>query len=256
MKALYDLIVQKKAQGKKSLAVLIDPDKTEKLSSLLTYAKTSPPDFFFIGGSLLSDGNLENCISKIRATTKTPVLLFPGNEMQISSSADALLLLSVISGRNPELLIGRHVAAAGMIRASKLEVIPTGYILVESGAPTAVSYMSNTQPIPRTKNSIAAITALAGEQLGMKMIYLEAGSGATLPVTAEMISAVKSYISIPLITGGGLKSAEEILERFAAGADVVVAGNILEEKPELLQMFAETTNSFQSGKKNSGGQTS
>jgi putative glycerol-1-phosphate prenyltransferase len=244
MRALYDLIVRKKSQGKKSLAVLIDPDKTEKLPALLAHAKTSPPDFFFIGGSLLSENNLDNCIAQIRAATKIPVLLFPGNEMQISAAADALLLLSVISGRNPELLIGRHVAAAGMIRASKLEIIPTGYILVESGAPTAVSYMSNTQPIPRAKSSIAAITALAGEQLGMKMIYLEAGSGATLPVTTDMIAVVKNTISIPLITGGGLKTAEEIAERFAAGADVVVAGNILEENPGLLQAFSETTNSF------------
>lgn len=244
MKALYNLLVHKKLQGKKSLAVLIDPDKTEKLSALLNFAKTFPPDFFFIGGSLLSDGNLESCIGKIRTACNVPVLLFPGNEMQISASADALLLLSVISGRNPELLIGRHVAAAGMIRASKLEIIPTGYILIESGAPTAVSYMSNTQPIPRTKDSIAALTALAGEQLGMKMIYLEAGSGANLPVPVAMISAVKNYISVPLITGGGLKTADEIAERFTAGADVIVAGNILEENPGLLQQFVETANSF------------
>lgn len=244
MRAILDLIIQKKMQGKKSLAVLIDPDKTQNLSSLLAYAKTYPPDYFFIGGSLLSDGNLENCIAKIREATKIPVLLFPGNEMQISASADGMLLLSVISGRNPELLIGRHVAAAGMIRASKLEVIPTGYILVESGAPTAVSYMSNTQPIPRTKNSIAALTALAGEQLGMKVIYLEAGSGANLPVPTEMISAVKNYISIPLISGGGLKTAEEIAARCAAGADVIVVGNILEDDPGLLQKFCETVHSF------------
>lgn len=244
MKALHNLILHKKAQGKKSLAVLIDPDKTENLSALLANAKASPPDFFFIGGSLLSEGNLENCIAKIREATKVPVLLFPGNEMQISSSADALLLLSVISGRNPELLIGRHVAAAGMIRASKLEIIPTGYMLIESGAPTAVSYMSNTQPIPRTKSSIAALTALAGEQLGMKMIYLEAGSGANLPVPVDMIAAVKKYISIPLITGGGLKTPEEIAGRCSAGADVIVAGNILEEDPGLLQKFCETVHSF------------
>lgn len=244
MKALFDLMIQKKAQGKKSLAVLIDPDKTEKLPALLAIAKTAPPDFFFVGGSLLGDGNLENCIATIREATTVPVLLFPGNEMQISAAADALLLLSVISGRNPELLIGRHVAAAGMIRASKLEIIPTGYVLIESGAPTAVSYMSNTQPIPRTKNSIAALTALAGEQLGMKMIYLEAGSGALLPVPVEMIAAVRNSISIPLITGGGLRTAEEIAARCAAGADVIVAGNILEEDPGLLQKFRETVLSF------------
>ncbi|CAN5769943.1 geranylgeranylglyceryl/heptaprenylglyceryl phosphate synthase [soil metagenome] len=244
MKALYDLLVQKKVQGKKSLAVLVDPDKTEKLSTLLNFAITSPPDFFFIGGSLLCDGNLEGCITEIRNACNVPILLFPGNEMQISSSADALLLLSVISGRNPELLIGRHVASAGILRASRLELISTGYILVESGAPTAVSYMSNTQPIPRTKSSIAALTALAGEQLGMKLIYLEAGSGAALPVPVEMIAAVKNYISVPLITGGGLKTADEIEARFRAGADVIVAGNVLEENPALLQQFVETANTF------------
>ncbi|MDQ3108641.1 MAG: geranylgeranylglyceryl/heptaprenylglyceryl phosphate synthase [Bacteroidota bacterium] len=244
MKALYDLIVGKKKQGKKSLAVLIDPDKTEKLSTLLDHAKNFPPDFFFVGGSLLHEASLENCIAEIRAKTKIPILLFPGNEMQISNAADGILLLSVISGRNPELLIGRHVAAAGILRASNLEIIPTGYMLIESGGPTAVSYMSNTQPIPRDKKSIAVLTAMAGEQLGMKLIYLEAGSGAQLPVPVSVVSSVTKNISIPVITGGGLKTTEEITERCAAGADVIVIGNILEEKPELLKTFCETIHTF------------
>ncbi|HET6991204.1 MAG TPA: phosphoglycerol geranylgeranyltransferase, partial [Bacteroidia bacterium] len=213
MKAIYDLLLQRQSQGKKSLAVLIDPDKTEKLSELLSIAEKFPPDFFLIGGSLLSEGKIENCIRKIRSSSIAPVILFPGNEMQINDSADAILLLSVISGRNPELLIGRHVVSAALLRASELEIISTGYILVESGAPTAVSYISNTQPIPRDKNSIASLTAMAGEQLGMKLIYLEAGSGAQLPVPVAMIDNVRKNTSIPILTGGGLKTKEEITER-------------------------------------------
>ncbi len=244
MKIIYDLLLQRNAQGKKSLAVLIDPDKTEKLSELISQAKKSPPDFFFIGGSLLSEGKLESCIQHIRAACSVPIILFPGNEMQVTATADALLLLSVISGRNPELLIGRHVAAAGIIQSSGLEIISTGYILVESGAPTAVSYISNTQPIPRDKKSIAAMTAMAGEQLGMKLIYLEAGSGAMLPVPIEMIEAVRKNITVPIITGGGLKTSAEIKERCEAGADIIVIGNILEENPELLKEFSEAIHTF------------
>ncbi|MCX6311779.1 MAG: geranylgeranylglyceryl/heptaprenylglyceryl phosphate synthase [Bacteroidetes bacterium] len=244
MKAIYDLLLQQRAQGKKSLAVLIDPDKIEKLSELLSQAKLFPPDFFFVGGSLLSEGKLEKCIQQIRAYSSLPIILFPGNEMQISSTADALLLLSVISGRNPELLIGRHVAAAGIIHKSGLEIISTGYLLIESGAPTAVSYISNTQPIPRDKKSIAALTALAGEQLGMKLIYLEAGSGAMFPVPVEMIETVRKNITIPIITGGGIKTKSEIIERCRAGADVIVIGNVLEENPGLLKEFSGALNSL------------
>jgi phosphoglycerol geranylgeranyltransferase len=238
MKAIYDLLLQRKLQGKKSLAVLIDPDKTGLLSELLSVAEKYSPDFFLIGGSLLSEGKIENCIRSIRAASTAPVVLFPGNEMQVSPSADAILLLSVISGRNPDLLIGRHVAAAGIIRSSGLEIISTGYVLIDSGAPTAVSYMSNTQPIPRDKNSIAAMTAMAGEQLGMKLIYLEAGSGAQLPVPVSMIETVRKNISVPLICGGGLTTMNEIIERFQAGADVIVVGNVLEKNPGLLQEFS------------------
>jgi phosphoglycerol geranylgeranyltransferase len=244
MKAIYEEILQRCKSGKKSLAVLVDPDKTENLAALLEQSASSPPDYFFVGGSLLDSGNLDKCIAIIRSGSKIPILLFPGSEMQISSSADALLLLSVISGRNPELLIGRHVAAAGMIRASGLEIIPTGYILVESGSQTTVSYISNTQPVPRKKNTIAAVTALAGEQLGLKIIYLEAGSGAELPVPVEMIAAVKKTIRIPLIAGGGLKTKADISARLEAGADLVVVGNILEHNPNLLPGFADAVHAF------------
>ena len=237
MNTVYDMLLQRRAQGKKSLAVLIDPDKTGHLDELLLQAKNSPPDFFFVGGSLLSEGNLVQCIHRLKSIPGIPVVLFPGNAMQICADADALLLLSVISGRNPDLLIGRHVLAAPLLKQSGLELIPTGYILVESGAATTVSYITNTQPVPRDKNPIAACTAMAGEQLGLKLIYLEAGSGAQQPVPVPMVDAVRRSIDVPLIVGGGLRTAAEISERFNAGADLIVTGNILEQSPGLLPGF-------------------
>ena len=244
MKKLYDKLLLWKSQGKKSLAVLVDPDKTKKLPELLQWAKISPPDFFLVGGSFLNNGNLEACIAEIRSSSEIPIILFPGNAMQISKTADALLLLSVISGRNPELLIGAHVSAATTIRESKLEIISTGYILIESGARTAVNIATNTEPIPRSEISLAISTAMAGEQLGMKLIYLEAGSGAQLPVPNEMVKAIREKISTPLIVGGGLKSKTQITERCAAGADMIVIGNILEETPGLLPEFSEAVHLF------------
>ncbi len=244
MKNVYEQLVQRRSQGRKSLAVLVDPDKTAKLPRLLELAKISPPDFFFIGGSLLNGGSLESCIAMVRAASDVPVVLFPGSVMQVAPAADAILLLSVLSGRNAELLIGRHVVAAPMLKKSGLEIISTGYLLVDSGASTTVSYITNTFPIPRDKNAIAVCTALAGEQLGMKLIYLEAGSGAKLPVPPEMVAAVREAISVPLITGGGLRTPEEMAGRCRAGADVIVAGNVLEENPELLPSFCETVHSF------------
>jgi putative glycerol-1-phosphate prenyltransferase len=237
MNTVYNILLQRRAQGKKSLAVLVDPDKTAHLAELLHHAKNSPPDFFFVGGSLLSEGNLAPCIRQLKSIPGVPVVLFPGSAMQVCADADALLLLSVISGRNPDLLIGRHVLAAPMLKQSGLELIPTGYILVESGAATTVSYITNTQPVPRDKNPIAACTAMAGEQLGLKLIYLEAGSGAQQPVPVSMVEAVRRSVSVPVITGGGLRTAAEIGERFDAGADLIVTGNILEQSPGLLPEF-------------------
>ena len=244
MKSIYDLILQRKVQGKKSLAVLIDPDKIEKLAELLAMAKLNPPHFFFIGGSLLAKDTIGNCIDLIRNATNVPIVIFPGNEMQVNSNADALLLLSVISGRNADLLIGKQVAAAGLVQASGLEIISTGYILIESGQATAVSYISNTQPIPRTNSMIAAMTALAGEQLGLKVIYLEAGSGAQLTVPIAVIEAVQNTITIPIFVGGGIKTTKEVVERCNAGADVIVVGNILEHHPNMLQEFSMTINAI------------
>jgi phosphoglycerol geranylgeranyltransferase len=243
-KNLYDGLVRSSASKEKRIAVLIDPDHTSHLDEILNESKVNPPDYFFVGGSLLQNGQTESCISALRSKTEIPVILFPGHAMQISSKADAILLLSVISGRNPDLLIGRHVMAAPQLKASGLEIIPTGYLLIESGTTTSAEYMSNTFPIPSDKHGIAACTAMAGEQLGLKLIYLEAGSGAAKSVPVTMIRSVKTSISVPLIIGGGLRSGEDIAERCEAGADLIVVGNVLEQNPGLLGSFVQTIRTF------------
>lgn len=240
MSLVYAYLTRKKELGKKSLAVLVDPDKTDHLGKLLRLAEKSAPDFFFVGGSELQNGSPGECIAQIRKYSNVPIVLFPGNTSQVSPDADALLLLSLISGRNPDLLIGKHVQAASALKKSKLELLPTGYMLIESGNRTTVERVSGTVPIPRDNFTLAADTALAGEQLGLKLIYLEAGSGAQMPVPAEMVLAVREVLSVPLITGGGLRKPEDIAARCAAGADLIVTGNVLEQEPELLPSFVQT----------------
>ncbi len=222
--------------NKKQIAVLIDPDKTDakKLQKLIAAANKANIDFFLVGGSLLLNNNLEETVVFIKKNTKKKVYLFPGNPAQICNKADGILLLSLISGRNADLLIGNHVQAAPLLKQSKLHIISTGYMLIESGSPTTVSYISNTQPIPANKPEIAACTALAGEQLGLKTIYLEAGSGAQNVVSKETIKAVKKIISIPLIVGGGIRSATQIETAFNAGADIVVIGTAIENDVNFL----------------------
>ena len=221
---------------KKQIAVLIDPDKTDakRLKKTVEAAEKAGVDFYLVGGSLLVKNNLEETISVIKKNTKKKVFLFPGNPAQISDKADGILLLSLISGRNADLLIGQHVQAASVLKSSKLEIIPTGYILVDGGTATTVSYISNTTPIPANKPGIAACTAIAGELLGLKIIYLEAGSGAKDVVPEEMIAMVKENISVPLIVGGGIKNAEQIKNAFAAGADIIVIGTAIEEDMNFL----------------------
>lgn len=238
---VYDTILAAKGAKKALFAVLVDPGKTDvsKLNRLLKAIEKRPVDFIFIGGSLASAHQLDQCIQALKDYQAAPIVIFPGNEVQIHPQADALLLLSLISGRNPDLLIGKHVNAAMQLKKSKLEVIPTGYMLVESGKLTSVAYMSHTLPIPREKSDIACATALAGELLGMKLIYLEAGSGAENPVPTEMIQAVKSTIHIPLIVGGGIDTVEKYEKALSAGADLIVVGNVLEKKPELLIEFGK-----------------
>lgn len=226
----------------KSLAVLVDPDKIEKVELLLTQCKTEPPDLFLVGSSFKGDELVADCISKIKSQLDVPVILFPGNMNQIAANADGILLLSVISSRNADLLIGRHVEAALKVKQSGLEIIPTGYILVESGRLTSVHYISQSMPVPNTKPELAAATALAGEQLGLQAIYLEAGSGAEQIVPAKMISAVKQSISGLLFTGGGITSPAQLDECYNAGTDIAVIGNKFETNPELFSQFAAIRN--------------
>ena len=235
---IYASILQNIANGKKMLAVLIDPDKctNEHLQTLLPLLKEHTPNFIFVGGSQLKI-SFSNLIEIFKKEINIPVVLFPGDVTQFSPNADALLFISLISGRNAEYLISQHVNAAIPIKKSGLEVIPTGYILIDGAKKSAVEYISNTQPIPRDKNDIALATALAGELLGMKTIYLEAGSGANMPVPLEMIQHVKSQISVPLIVGGGIKNNAQLQAAYRAGADLVVIGNVLETEPEKIEEF-------------------
>ncbi|MFM7021534.1 MAG: geranylgeranylglyceryl/heptaprenylglyceryl phosphate synthase [Flavobacteriales bacterium] len=237
---IYQHIVNRSAEGKKQFAILIDPDKETEASllSLCSQATEHAVDYFFVGGSLLTQDCLEECISTLKKNSKIPVVLFPGSVLQINHKADAILFLSLISGRNPDLLIGKHVVSAPMLKQSKLEVVPTGYILIDGGRPTSVSYMSNTTPIPSNKKDIAVCTAMAGEMLGLKLIFMDAGSGAENPVNETMVAAVKKSISIPLVIGGGIKSAEKAKAVFAAGADLIVIGNAIERNPSLIAEIA------------------
>ena len=244
-KLIYNKITENFRAGKKMLAVLIDPDKYigDKLVTCISEMKKVQPDFILVGGSL-TFAPTEKTIEIIKNQTDIPVILFPGNANQFSGNADALFLLSLISGRNPEYLIGQHVTAAPAIYHSKIEIISVGYMLIESGAKTSVEYISNTNPIPSDKTEIAVATALAGEMLGNKLIYLEAGSGATNHVPAKMISTLKKHLFVPLIVGGGIRTVENIEEVLSAGADIVVIGNALEKDLALMESFAETVKKF------------
>ncbi len=233
---VYQKILDFKLQKKKGLALLLDPDEVQSTPSfkdLLDAANTNA-DFLLIGGSHLVNDGFHALMKELRNNIKIPIILFPGSNDQISSQADAIFLLSLISGRNPEFLIGQHVQAAFNLKRSGLEIIPTAYLLIDGGKATTASYMSNTSPIPRDKPSIATATALAGEQLGMKCIYLDAGSGAMMEVPKEMITDVSTHCSVPLIVGGGIRGELQMKSAFDAGADIVVIGTAFEKNPELL----------------------
>src|SRR5258708_22659779 len=241
MKILEALNTRSK-QGKKSIAVLIDPDKigdAGQLEPLLRLATENCVDYFFVGGSLVTTTNLANVVKSIKENVSIPIVLFPGSALQIDPAADAILFLSLISGRNPDLLIGQHVVAAPILKSNKLEVLPTGYLLINSGKITSVAYISNTTPIPEDKYSLAACTAMAGEMLGLKLIYLDAGSGAEREVNKKMISALLKSEEVPLIVGGGINTPEKAIQALEAGADLIVIGNALEKSPELLTEIAE-----------------
>jgi phosphoglycerol geranylgeranyltransferase len=233
-------------QSRKSFAVLLDPDKVEFSSfrTMLAESVRHGVDFFFVGGSLITRYTADEIIALIHQHTNIPAILFPGNSLHIEPSADAILLLSLISGRNPELLIGQHVVSAPLLKRSNLEILPTGYMLIESGRPTTVSYISNTTPIPHDKPSVAACTAMAGEMLGLQLMYLDAGSGAQKPVSPAMIAAVRQSVNTPIIVGGGINTAEKATAALTAGADVIVVGNGIEQNPDLLPVIAQTVRSF------------
>lgn len=235
--SLYERITENPS---KQFAVLVDPEQCQEgmMKNLVTLASNASVDFILVGGSLLVNDHLDKCLSLIRKETSIPLILFPGSEMQINGKADAILLLSLISGRNPELLIGKHVLAAPYLKASGLEILPTGYMLIESGNSTTALYMSNTIPIPRDKNDIAVCTALAGEMLGLKLVYMDAGSGAAQPIPLSMIRSVKNELSVPLIVGGGIRTPEAARDSCRAGADMIVVGTAIEKDAQLISEIA------------------
>ena len=227
---IYHQIVQKKSKNTKLLAILLDPDKIElgNLNPLISKINQSPATHIFIGGSLVESNRLDELILKIKQNCDLPMVLFPGNPSQISNHADAILFLSLISGRNPDYLIEHQVNAAPILKNSNLEIIPTGYILIESGSETAVEKVSQTKPIDSNNFELVVNTAIAGEMLGNKLIYLEAGSGANNAVPLEMIQRVTQNIEIPLIVGGGIRDLQGIQNAYNAGADLVVIGTAFE----------------------------
>lgn len=240
--SVLSTLQQRHQERKKSIAVLVDPDKAEdpaRLLHLVNLASENCVDYFFVGGSLVTSANLSEVVRQIKENVNIPVVLFPGNAIQVEASADAILFLSLISGRNPELLIGQHVVAAPILRNTRLEVIPTGYMLINSGKITSVAYISNTIPIPDDKYSLAASTAMAGQMLGLQTVYIDAGSGAEKEISARMIAAVRKSITIPLIVGGGINSARKAIAALEAGADMIVVGNALEKDPDLLTEVSE-----------------
>ena len=234
MSRFYESLSQRKG-----FAVLVDPDKQDagQLAELAASFEGAAPDVILVGGSLVFHP-VGDTISVLKERTDIPVYLFPGDATQLSDRADGIFFLSLISGRNPEFLIGNHVVAAPHLRRSGIDVIPTGYMLIENGHSTSVEYVSNTRPIPFGKTDLAVATAMAGELLGLKMIYLEAGSGAAKTVGIDMIAAIRKAVTVPLVVGGGIRSIQDAENVYNAGADLVVIGNRLEKFPGQIREFA------------------
>jgi putative glycerol-1-phosphate prenyltransferase len=240
-------LIEKRKENRKSLSVLIDPDKIDfqhSLDSLIDLGNRHKIDYFLIGGSLLISDALGEVVSQIKNTSDIPAVLFPGSNLHIDKQADAILFLSLISGRNAELLIGQHVSAAPILRQTDLEILPTGYILVGDEAITTVAYISQTLPIPMAKAEIAVCTAMAGEMLGMRLIYLDAGSGARQEVPKEMISQVRSSIAVPLIVGGGINTSQKAETAYEAGADMIVLGTVIEKNMPFLDEVIKIRDRF------------
>ncbi len=234
MSNIYSSILEGEKTKSKKIALLIDPDKFCKTAAALKNGIAAGVDFIFVGGSLLSQGSLQRCVESIKKTTDIPLVLFPGSTDQIDPDphADGILFLSLISGRNPDNLIGKQVESAPILKKTSLEIIPTGYMLIDGGNITSASYMSNTIPIPYGKSDIAVCTAMAGEMLGLKLIYLDTGSGAQKHVSAKMVREVKKNIAIPLIIGGGIRTPENAYDICSSGADMIVIGTVAEQSPE------------------------
>ena len=243
---IYNKIISDKKANKKSFALLIDPDKQDltQLLTIINKAEKAKVDYFFVGGSLLTYDSLDTCLKTIKNNSTIPVVLFPGNAMQVNDKADGILFLSLISGRNAEMLIGKQVITAPILKQSSLEVLSTGYILVDSGKPTTASYMSNTTPIPADKDTVSACTAMAGEMLGLKLIFMDGGSGAKNPISSKMITTVSKSIDAPLIIGGGINSGEKALVNCKAGADIIVVGNAIEKNEDLISEISSAVHQF------------
>ncbi|MBK9193859.1 MAG: geranylgeranylglyceryl/heptaprenylglyceryl phosphate synthase [Flavobacteriales bacterium] len=242
MSTVLQMLDRSRAEGRKLLAVLIDPDQAqdaERLERTIQNACMAKADLMFVGGSLLMTDAFDACVKRVKELSDRPVVLFPGSPAQLSAHADAVLFLSLISGRNAELLIGHHVTAAPRVKALGIEAIPTGYMLVDGGRATTAHYVSQTSPIPHDKPGIAACTALAGELLGMRTMYMDTGSGAKKTVSAEMTAAVRASVSCPIIVGGGIRDAATARLLCDAGADVIVVGTAVEEDPETVFALSE-----------------
>ncbi len=244
-KGIYHSLTERKRLGKRSFAVLIDPDKVNdsNMDQLVSLSVDAGVDYFLVGGSLVISNYLDECVQLIKHNCNIPVILFPGSPSQVSKYADALLYLSLISGRNADMLIGQHVVSAPVVRQSGLEIMSTGYMVIDGGAPTTVSYISNATPLPADKNEIAMCTAMAGEMLGMKLIYMDAGSGAKRAISENMIAKVASCIEVPLIVGGGIIEPEKAYLNCKAGADVIVVGNAIEKDASLIKEMAAAVHS-------------
>ena len=243
---IYKSLEERKKTGRKAFAVLIDPDKVNHslLDELMDLSTTAKVDYLLVGGSLVISNHLDDVVKHIKENCSIPVILFPGSATQISKYADALLYLSLISGRNPELLIGQHVVSAPAVRQSGLEILSTGYMVIDGGAPTTVSYISNASPIPHDKNEIAMCTAMAAEMLGLRLVYMDAGSGAKRPVSESMIESVAQKIELPLIVGGGILDPEKAYRNCKMGADVIVVGNAIEKDSSLIKEMSSAVHSI------------
>ncbi|WP_426489846.1 geranylgeranylglyceryl/heptaprenylglyceryl phosphate synthase [Hymenobacter sp. 102] len=244
--SLYDALTNRRMRGQKSLAVLLDPDNLDEAGCqrILELSEQHAVEYFFVGGSLVTSAHQAALIRFIKSRSAVPVLLFPSHSLHLDAQADGILLLSLISGRNPDFLIGQHVLAAPLLRASSLQILSTGYMLVDTGRQTTASYISGTTPLPYDKPSIAACTAMAGEQLGLRLMYLDGGSGAMYPVSPAMIQAVRQAVDVPLLVGGGINTTEKAHAALAAGADVIVIGNHIEKDPGFLADMSRTVHQF------------